>query len=204
MANGKVITGFSMPFVALYAAANGTVTYSGGIPLARGVNVSLSVEGASDNDFYADNVKAETDTQAFQSGTVTLEVDGLKEAARKLIAGVTATRSVTVGSGTSNTVIFEQYDNTQVVPYVGIGFVVRYMENGVTTYAPVVLTKCKFNPEGLEAATQEEEISFQTSSLEAELMRDDSSTQTWKLIGADQDTEAKAVAAYKAILTPAA
>lgn len=203
MANGKVITGFSMPFVALYAAANGTVTYSGGIPLARGVNVSVSVEGASDNDFYADNVKAETDTQAFQSGTVTLEVDGLKEAARKLIAGVTATRTVTVGTG-SETAVFEQYDNTQVVPYVGIGFVVRYMENGVTTYGALVLTKCKFNPEGLEAATQEEEISFQTTSLEAELMRDDSSTQTWKLIGPDRETEAAAVADYKGILTPAA
>lgn len=202
MANGKVCTGFSMPFVALYSASNGTVTYSGGIPLARGVDVSLDVEGASDNDFYADNVKAESDTQTFTNGTVTLTVDGLKEAARKLIMGVTATRSVTVGADTS--VVFEQYDNTQVVPYVGIGFVVRYMENGVTTYAPIILTKCKFSPEGLEAATQEEDIDFQTASLEAEILRDDSSTETWKLIGADQTTEAAAVAAYKAILTPAA
>ena len=201
MANGKVCTGFSMPFVALYSAENGTVTYSGGIPLARGVDVSLDIEGASDNDFYADNVKAESDTQTFTSGTVSLTVDGLKDAARKLIMGVTATRSVTVG--TDGTVVFEQYDNTQVVPYVGIGFVVRYMENGVTTYAPIILTKCKFSPEGLEAATQEDDIDFQTTSLEAEILRDDSSTGTWKLIGADQTTEAAAVAAYKATLTPA-
>ncbi len=202
MANGKVCTGFSKPWVALYAASSGTITYSGGIPLARGVDVSIDVEGASDNDFYADNVKAESDTQTFTSGTVSLTVDGLKEAARKLIMGVTATKSVTVTSGT--TVVFEQYDNTQVVPYVGIGFVVRYMEAGTTTYCPVILTKCKFNPEGLEAATQEEDIDFQTSSLEAEILRDDSTAEAWKLIGADQTTEEAAVNAIKAVLTPAA
>ena len=93
MANGKVITGYSMPFVALYAAANGVVTYSGGIPLARGVDVSLSVEGGSDNDFYADNVKAESDNQTFSSGTLSLTVDGLKATARKLISGVKTTRT---------------------------------------------------------------------------------------------------------------
>jgi phi13 family phage major tail protein len=198
MANGKVCTGFSMPWVALYAAENGTVTYSGGIPLARGVDVSLSVEGSGDNDFYADNVKAESDTQAFTSGTVSLTVDGLKAAARKLISGVTSTTAVTVDSSTVN---FDVYDDRITVPYVGIGFVARYMEDGVTTYCPVILNKCRFNPEGLEAATQEDTISFQTQSLEAEIMRDDSANHAWKMIGEDQTTEAAAVAAYKAVLT---
>ena len=200
MANGKVCTGFSMPFVALYNATGGTVTYSGGIPLARGVSVSLDVEGSSDNDFYADNVLAETDTQAFSNGTVTLTVDGLKAAARKLISGVTTTKSVTVSS---SSVEFDVYDDAQVVPYVGIGFVARYMEAGVTTYAPIILPKCKFNPEGLEAATQEEEIDWQTTDLEADIMRDDTAAHAWKMIGADQTTEEAAVAAYQAILTPA-
>jgi phi13 family phage major tail protein len=198
MANGKVCTGFSMPWVALYAASNGTVTYSGGIPLARGVDVSLSVEGSGDNDFYADNVKAESDTQAFTSGTVSLTVDGLKDAARKLISGVTSTKTVTVDSAS---VSFDVYDDQITVPYVGIGFVARYMENGVTTYCPVILNKCRFNPEGLDAATQEDTISFQTQSLEAEILRDDSANHAWKMIGEDQTTEAAAVAAYKAVLT---
>lgn len=200
MANGRVCTGFSMPFVALYAASNGTVTYSGGIPLARGVSVSLSVEGTSDNDFYADNVLAETDTQSFSNGTVTLTVDGLKEAARKLITGVTTTKSVTVDS---STVEFEVYDDTQVVPYVGVGFVARYMEEGVTTYVPYIINKVKFNPEGLEAETQGEEIDWQTAELEGDIMRDDSSSHAWKMIGAAQTTEAAAVAAIQAVLTPA-
>lgn len=201
MANGKVCTGFSMPWVALYAESSGTVTYSGGIPLARGVDVSLSVEGGGDNDFYADNVKAESDNQAFTSGTISLTVDGLKEAARKLISGVTSTKAVTVNSSTVN---FDVYDNQIAVPYVGIGFVARYMEDGVTTYCPVIINKCRFNPEGLEAATQEDTISFQTQSLEAAIFRDDSANHAWKMIGEDQTTEAAAVAAYKAVLTAAA
>lgn len=201
MANGKVITGYSMPFVALYAAANGVVTYSGGIPLARGVDVSLSVEGGSDNDFYADNVKAESNNQTFSSGTLSLTVDGLKEAARKLISGVKTTRK----EGTGDTAVsFDVYDDKQEMPYVGVGFVVRYMEDGVTTYAPIIIKKVKFSPEGLDAATQEENIEWQTTKLEASIMRDDTANHEWKMIGDDQTTEEAAVAAYKLVLTPAA
>lgn len=201
MANGKVITGYSMPFVALYAAANGVVTYSGGIPLARGVDVSLSVEGGGDNDFYADNVKAESDTQTFSSGTLSLTVDGLKAAARKLISGVKTTRK----EGTGDTAIsFDVYDDKQEMPYVGVGFVVRYMEDGVTTYAPIIIKKVKFSPEGLDAATQEENIDWQTTKLEASIMRDDTANHEWKMIGEDQTTEEAAVAAYKLVLTPSA
>ncbi len=202
MANGRVCTGFSMPWVALYAASSGTITYSGGIPLARGVSVSMDVEGSSDNDFYADNVLAETDTQAFSNGTVTLTVDGLKDAARKLIMGLTATKSVTVTTGT--TVVFDQYDDTQSIPYVGIGFIARYMEGGTTSYVPIILNKCRFNTEGLDASTQEEEIEFQTQELEADIMRDDSSAHAWKLIGTEQTTEEAAYNAIKAVLTAAA
>ena len=201
MANGKVITGYSMPFVALYAAANGVVTYSGGIPLARGVDVSLSVEGGSDNDFYADNVKAESDTQTFSSGTLSLTVDGLKAAARKLISGVKTTRKE--GSGDA-AISFDVYDDKQEMPYVGVGFVVRYMEDGVTTYAPIIIKKVKFSPEGLDAATQEENIEWQTTKLEASIMRDDTANHEWKMIGEDQTTEEAAVAAYKLVLTPSA
>lgn len=201
MANGKVITGYSMPFVALYEAANGVVTYSGGIPLARGVDVSLSVEGGGDNDFYADNVKAESDNQTFSSGTLSLTVDGLKAAARKLISGVKTTRT----EGSSDTAVsFDVYDDDQKMPYVGVGFVVRYMEDGVTTYAPIIIKKVKFSPEGLDAATQEENIEWQTTKLEASIMRDDTANHEWKMIGDDQTTEEAAVAAYKLVLTPAA
>lgn len=199
MANGKVLTGFSMPWVALYANSGTTVTYSGGIPLARGVSVSLSVESADDNNFYADNILAETEAGIFQSGSVSLEVDGLKDAARKLLTGVTNTKSVTIGTNT--TVVLDAYDDDASAPYVGVGFIARYMEEGVTSYVPVILPKVKFNPEGLDATTQGESIDWQTTTLEGTVMRDDSAEHVWKYIGAEQTSEADAYSVIKALLT---
>ena len=196
MANGKVCTGFSKPWVALYAENNGTVSYSGGIPLARGVDVTISIEADSDNNFYADNVLAESDRQSFSSGTLSLTVDGLKDAARKLISGVTSTQ-------TAGQVSFDVYDQLAVVPYVGVGFIGRYMEDGVTTYVPYILKKVKFDDPEITAATQTESIDWQTQSLEGTIMRDDTANHAWRMIGADQTTEAAALAAIQAVLTPA-
>lgn len=201
MANGRVCTGFSMPWVAKYSESGGAVSYSGGIPLARGVDVSLSIDGSGDNNFYADNVLAETDTQAFSSGTLTLTVDGLKDAAMKFITGVTTTQAVAVSG---NTVTFDVYDDQASVPYVGVGFIARYMEAGTTTYVPIIIRKCKFSDPALNAATQEESIDWQTQSLEATVLRDDTSNHAWRMIGAAQSTEAAAYNAIKAVLTASA
>lgn len=197
MANGRVITGYSMPRVALYSAEGNTVTYTNVQPLARGVDVSIEPETADSNDFYADNVLAETASGQFSGGTLTLNVDGLKDAARTLIMGLPEPTEVTVGGEKVN--VFD-YDNRQIIPYVGVGFVVRYMEEGVTSYMPVVLPKVQFAVEGLEAATQEDEIDWQTQELTASIMRDDAVDQKWRRVAAAQTTEAKAVAVIEALL----
>lgn len=197
MANGKVITGYSRPFVALYSNNEGTITYSSGMPLARGVDVSVEAETGDAVNFYADNVMAESVGGVFTGATITMTVDGLKDAARKLIMGLPNAEPLTVGS---DSVDIYTYDDRQNIPNVGIGFVVRYMESGVTTYQPVVFTKASFSVDGLDAATQEEEIEFQTTELEASLMRDDSEHHAWRKIGADQTTEAAAVNVVKALL----
>ena len=77
-AAGKVITGYSKPYVAKYSATGGTVTYSEGMPLARGVSVSISPEVGDANPFYADNVEAETVPGVFTGGTADLVVDASK------------------------------------------------------------------------------------------------------------------------------
>lgn len=198
MANGKVITGFSKPYVALYAPNDGNPQYTNGMPLARGVEVSIETESGDSNNFYADNVTAESVGGVFTGATATFTVDGLKPAARKLIMGLPATDStITVDGETVNVM---DYDNRQQAPYVGIGFIVRFMENGVTTYTPYMLPKCAFNVDGLTAATQEEEIEFQTTELEATIMRDDSEHARWQRIAADQTTEAAAEAVLKVLL----
>ena len=197
MANGRVVTGFSKPYVAIYNANEGNPTYSGGMALARGVDVSLDIETADTNDFYADNVLAESAGNAFAGGTVTLTVDGLKDEARKLIMGLPAETELNVGSAS---VKVQEYDDRQERPYVGVGFVVRYMENGVTSYVPYVLPKVQFADDGLEAATQEENIEFQTAELEATLMRDDSANHRWRRIAEAQTTEALAETVIQAML----
>ena len=197
MANGKVITGYSRPFVALYNNNEGTITYSSGMPLARGVDVSVEAETGDAVNFYADNVMAESVGGVFTGATITMTVDGLKDAARKLIMGLPNAEPLTVGS---DSVDIYTYDDRQNIPNVGIGFVIRYMESGVTTYQPVVFTKASFSVDGLDAATQEEEIEFKTTELEAALMRDDSQHHAWRKIGAEQATEAAAVNVVKALL----
>lgn len=197
MANGRVPTGYSKPYVALYAANDGSPTYSNGMPLARGVDVSVETETGDATNFYADNVLAESAGGVFTGATITMTVDGLKDDARKLIMGLPTPADVTVGS---STVKVYDYDDRQVVPYVGIGFIIRYMESGVTSYQPVVFTKASFSIDGIDAATQEEEIEFQPQELEAALMRDDSPNHRWRRIGEAQTTEAKAEDVIKALL----
>lgn len=197
MANGRVITGFSKPYVALYTNTEGTVSYSSGMALARGVDVDISLETSDADAFYADNVAAETVGGMFTGGTVTLNVDGLKDTARKLIMGLPTASKVTVNS---QEVDVYDYGDDQEIPYVGLGFVVRYMEDGVTSYVPYVLTKVIFDVDGLSAETQGESIDFQTAELTASLMRDDSTNHRWRRIAAAQTTEAAAEAVIQAML----
>lgn len=198
MANGRVITGYSMPKVAKYDET--TNKYSNLMALARGVSVNVDTETADSNDFYADNVLAESATGTFSGGTVTLEVDGLKDAARLLIQGLDEAESLTVGTSTVNVY---NYDDEQKAPYCGVGFVIRYMEAGVTSYVPVVLPKVLFDVDPLEAATQEEEIDWQTTELTATIFKADDTKHTWRRIGEAQTTEANAVAVVNAMLTSA-
>lgn len=186
-AAGKVTTGFSKPYVALYTTTGGTVTYTDGQLLARGVDVTISPESAEDNNFYADNVIAESDTGRFTGGTVSLTVDGLLAATRRLIFGLPAADS----DG------WTAFGDDMEVPYVGIGYIARCQSEGVVTYVPTVLAKCKFNLPEDSAATQEEEIDWQTQTLEAVIMRADDTNHNWKFIGNDFSTEAAAETALR-------
>lgn len=185
-AAGRVTTGFSLPYVALYAASGGSITYTSGTKLARGVDVTISPESSDDNNFYADNILAESDNGRFTGGTVTLTVDGLLTTTKKLIFGLPAE----TGGWTA-------YGDEMTVPYVGIGFIARTQSDGVVSYVPTVLAKCKFNQPEDAAATQEEEIDWQTQSLEATIMRSDDTNHNWKFEGQAYNTESAAEAALK-------
>ena len=193
-ASGRVGTGFSKPYVAKYVNTAGTISYTGCMVLARGVDVNISPETGSDNAFYADNVEAENAPGIFNGGTVELTVDGLHTAAARFIWGLPEAEEV-------NGVSVVAYGDDANPPYVGIGFLRRFMSEGVTTWVPYVLRKAMFQVGNTEAATQESEIDWQTQSLTANLMRDDSANHRWKLEGAEgYSTEAAAEAALVELL----
>lgn len=186
-AAGRVLTGFSLPYVAKYSESSGTISYSSGQLLARGVDVTISPDTSDSNIFYADNQAAENAGGLFTGGTVSLTVDGLLDAAEKLITGIS----------TADADGFLCYNDDVAPPYVGIGFIARYMSDGATSYVPYILPKCRFNFHEVNAATQEEGIDWQTQALEATIFRADDAKHTWKKMGGPQTTEASAEAKIK-------
>ena len=201
-AAGKVCTGFSFPFVAKHIVADGKVSFTDGMALARGVKVSISPDVGDDNIFYANNAAAESEDGVFTGGTVKLTVDGLFQKAERFIYGLPEPTEVAYGE--NQKAMMTKHGASAKPPYLGIGFVVRYQSAGVTTWVPVILVKSKFKTAGTEAATQEDKKNWQTQDLEASLFRDDTEEANWKWVGEDLPTEADAVTIIKGIFGVAA
>lgn len=197
MAFGKVLTGFSCPYVAEYQANGITVTYSNGRRLARGVEVKITPASSEVDPFYADNVSAETAPDVFTGGDLELTVDGLFADAEQMILGLPDPTEVEVNGKQVNSY---SYGDNMVFPYLGQGFIARYQSAGVVTYTPIILTKTRFNLPELSAQTQEQTISWQTQPLTAKILRDDTAAHNWKIVGADMASEADAEAFIRKIL----
>lgn len=188
MAAGKVCTGFSLPYVALYSASSNTVTYSSGQKLARGVSVTATPETTDDNNFYADNILAESAAGEFTGGTINLTVDGLLAAAERMIMGLPAADTTTG---------FTHYGDDQQIPDVGIGFIARYQSGGVVSYTPIIFPRAAFNLIENNAETQEDSIDWQTQELTATIKRAEDANRNWKYVGGDETSEAAAEAKIK-------
>lgn len=195
-AAGRVITGFSKPYMARYTNPAGTNVFTDGRVMARGVNVSIEPDDAGDdNVFSADNVDAEMQSGRFTGGTLQLTVDGLFLDAERMINGLPAADA----DG------WTPDGESSESPYIAVGFIVRWMSNGNTRWTPFLIPKTKFTKPTLAAATQEgEEIDWQTTELNARIMRDDTAAKNWRFIGADFETEAAAEAALRTKLGIAA
>lgn len=183
---GRVCTGYSKPYVGLYDEEHDT--YSNVMKLGRGVSVNLDIKEADNNDFHADNVKAESAKGRFGGGSGTSVIDGLKRAAERMIYGLPAPDE----EG------WQDFDDDVSIPYVGHGYIKRYMSGGVESFVPVILRKIKFAMFGDSAETQEENINWQTQELSYELFRADNAKHSWRWIGKEYTTEAAAEAAMLA------
>lgn len=192
---GKVCIGFSKPYVALYQNNNGTIEYSSGRKLARGVQVDLSIDVGEDKTFFADDVTSESSAGKFKKGTLKLTVDGLHTSAEKMIAGLPSASDFSVGNETVGAYYF---GDDQDPPYVGVGHLIHYMSGGTEYWTPIVYTKAKFQNVNTAAKTMEEEIDYQTQELNAIIHRDDTSKHNWKVLFEDQTSEEAAEAVIKA------
>lgn len=189
--------GLSKPYYALYGATGSTVTYSGGGLLGKATELSLELEGADTNVLYADNAPAESDNQ-FAGGTLNITTDDLLPEPMKAILGIT--EKAMDESASSSTDKWLVFDDSQSIPYVGFGGVIKVKQGGVVKWIALVLTKVQFTNPGVAATTQGETIEWQTKSLSATVMRDDSTAHVWQMQSTPLATEAAAEAAIKKAL----
>lgn len=186
--------GLSKVYIAKYSAENGSVTYSGGALLARATEMSTSMEKGSDNDLYADNGIAESD-RSFSGGTLTIGTDDMEAEGSALILGITPT-PITVGETSVKELVYDEKSET---PDLGYGTIIKKKVRGFYKFRAVVFTKIKFDLPEESATTQGKTIEWQTPSLTATIMRDDSTGHAWKR-EATLETEAMAEAYIKQIL----
>lgn len=200
---GAVGTGFSKVYAARYGTVetetnNNVITkrinYTGGMRIARGVGVDLSVEAGDSNDWYADNVVSESDGGTFQSGTVTYTLDDPFPEADALLHAREAAETINgisvIGSG-----------GESVDGYLGTGYVREYKCNGTRIYRAIMLPKVKFQERGDSAQTREGSVSYQTITEVATISRDDTDKQRWCYKGANYyTTEAEAEQEVKTFL----
>lgn len=187
--------GLSYPYVAKYnATEDGVVTYTQGQVLAKAVEMSTSIEAGKDNNLYADNGVAETDS-TFGGGELSVTTDDLMQESSALIMGITP-KKLAIGEETVNELI---YDDNMNPPYLGFGFIIKKKKDGATKWRALVFTKIKFSIFDEAATTQGGTIEWQTSEIAATIMRDDSANHAWKR-EATFDTEGEARAYIKAIL----
>lgn len=171
--------GLSQPYYAIYNNNQGTVTYTAGAVMGKATEANIEIETSEDNNLYADNVIAETDRQ-FTGGTLTLSTDDLSQEVSEAILGLTSQELGTIDGITDVDVQELIYDDTQVTPYLGVGFIVKKMVGGVTKWRGIVLTKVMFSVPSDAATTQGESIEWQVPELTATIMRDDTATHMWK------------------------
>nr|DAH88888.1 MAG TPA: tail tube protein [Caudoviricetes sp.] len=183
--------GLSKPYYAIYKNSDTTVTYSGLAVLAKAVEFSMELDGDDNNILYADNGPAESAKQ-FSGGTMTITTDDILPEAGAAILGLTL-QTVTnedISTATPQEMVFGE---SQTIPYLGFGVVIKKQQNNIMKYMGLVLPKIQFSNPGISAITQGETIDWQTPELTATIMRDDTAAHNWCRYSL-LDSEADAVA----------
>lgn len=183
--------GLSFPYIADYSYdASGGVTYSNGVKMGRAVSYSTDVSTGDDNNFYADNQLAESESGTFSSGTLTITTAELTQGVSMKILGLQQ-KTIEVGE---QQITLNVSDDRAKAPNLGFGVIEKLRINGADKYRAVILLKVKFNIPNDAADTQGETIEWQTAEATASIMRDDTENHAWKYdVIVDSESMADAV-----------
>ena len=156
--------GLAKPYIARLVNEK-TKTYSDGFKCGKAMNVNIT-PNYNEGKLYADNQLAEN-VKEFKDGTITLGTDRLPREADKVCFGHTV--------GEDGSVSYKTGDSAN---YVGVGFCVSEMLDGVKKYVAIVVYKTKFGENAEEYTTKGENIEFKTPSISGTISG--LSTTEWK------------------------
>ena len=183
---------------ARYVNTNGAISYTDVQEVGDAMTASLEMRFAEGR-LYAESTLAEYMRKA-TGGTISLGVKYIKDAAQKLMFGLTEkSRNITVEGTTSEVTGLAVSAKNEGV-YVGIGFYCPAMMDGAKRFWCCRIAKALFGPPSMSLQTKGENIVFNTPTTTGEMLMDDSANG---LIyeSAYVDSEAAAVAWVDAALT---
>lgn len=168
--------GLSKPYIALLKD-EATPTYEKGFKCGKAMTLNIT-PNYNEASLYADNQRAEYEKE-FKDGTITLGTDRLP------VDAATVLFNHEYDDADKKTT----YKTSDSANYVGVGFVVQKVLDGVKSYEATIVYKCKFTEGADDYTTKGESIEFKTPSLEGAISALE--TGVWKTTQ-EFDTEANA------------
>lgn len=158
--------------VAKYVNTNGTISYTDKQAVGDAMTANFELRRAEAR-LYAEDGLAEYMTSAV-GGTISLGVKYIKDAAQKLMFGLTdKTRSITVDGTTSSVTGLAVSAKNEGV-YVGIGFYCPALKDSEKVFWCCRISKALFAPPSMSLQTKGETIVFNTPTTSGEMLMDDS------------------------------
>lgn len=155
--------GLKYPVYAPATETDSAISYGTGAVLAKAVSANIAIEN-NDVKLYADDAVAESDN-SFSSGTVTIGVDDLYDAAKVALLDYIEGDTVDATTGAKELSV-----GTASPAYVGFGFYGKVIRNKVSYWRAIWLKKVQFAEPSDELATKGETVAFSTPELEGTIM----------------------------------
>ena len=184
---------------ARYVNTEGVISFTDKQKVGDAMTANIELRFAEGR-LYAESTLAEY-IRKCTGGTISLGVKYIKEAAQKLMFGLTEkTRSITPQGGTATSVKSLVTKRNTVGQYVGVSFYTPALYEGVEKYDCVFIGKCMFGEPSESTQTAGENIQFQTPVTNGEFLADDSENGQIKEV-CTVDSEALARAWCDAVLS---